>query len=92
MTDLNTLIPANSNLYLLYANTINDFGEIVGYAFDQTTGNLPAFLAVVNHHAAADAPSTAPLITLPDSVRTAIQQRLKRGRFGVRFTQMARGA
>jgi probable HAF family extracellular repeat protein len=92
MTDLNTLIPANSNLYLLYANTINDFGEIVGYAFDQTTGNLPAFLAVVNHHAAADAPPTAPLsanakITLPDSVRTALQQQLKRGRLGVRFTQ-----
>ena len=43
MIDLNTLIPANSNLYLLDASTINDLGEIVGYAYDETTGNLPLF-------------------------------------------------
>lgn len=46
MTDLNTLIPAKSSLYLLSANDLNDHGEIVGQALDQTTGATPAFLTV----------------------------------------------
>lgn len=46
ITDLNTLIQANSSLYLLLANDINDAGEIVGYATDATTNSTVAFLAV----------------------------------------------
>jgi len=90
MIDLNTLIPANSNLYLLDASTINDLGEIVGYAYDATTGNLPAFLAVVCrdcNEAQAAAVSAAAKVALPDNVRKLVQQRLKSGRFGVRMTQ-----
>jgi probable HAF family extracellular repeat protein len=46
MTDLNTLIPSGSSLYLQAAQEINDLGEIVGQASDQTTGNAPAFLLI----------------------------------------------
>ncbi|MGA7139075.1 MAG: hypothetical protein WBZ14_15470 [Terriglobales bacterium] len=84
MTDLNTLIPPNSNLYLLYASTINDQGEIVGYGYDQTAGNYHAFLAVASRDGEANgtAASAAPVSTavrLPDNARTALQPRLMRG-------------
>jgi probable HAF family extracellular repeat protein len=45
LTDLNTLIQANSSLQLLLANDINDVGEIVGFALDTTTNATVAFLA-----------------------------------------------
>jgi probable HAF family extracellular repeat protein len=45
MTDLNTLI-APGPLSLVYANDINDLGEIVGGAYNANTGNSPAFMAV----------------------------------------------
>jgi probable HAF family extracellular repeat protein len=44
MTDLNTLIPPVSSLSLQAAQEINDLGEIVGQASDQSTGKSPAFL------------------------------------------------
>jgi probable HAF family extracellular repeat protein len=52
MTDLNTLIPPNSSLYLMVADDINDRGEITGQACvgvlsnGTCTGESPAFLAV----------------------------------------------
>jgi probable HAF family extracellular repeat protein len=46
MTDLNTLIPSNSSLYLQVGQEINDLGEIVGDATDQSSGKNPAFLLV----------------------------------------------
>jgi probable HAF family extracellular repeat protein len=46
MTDLNTLIPSNSSLYLQVGQEINDLGQIVGDATDQSTGKNPAFLLV----------------------------------------------
>jgi probable HAF family extracellular repeat protein len=45
MTDLNTLVGPGP-LSLVYANDINDSGEIVGGASNSTTGDSPAFLAV----------------------------------------------
>ncbi|MGA2741530.1 MAG: DUF3466 family protein [Bryobacteraceae bacterium] len=45
MTDLNTLVAAGP-LSLVYANDINDAGEIVGGASNSATGDSPAFLAV----------------------------------------------
>lgn len=45
MTDLNTLVPANSPLYLLTACSINDGGEIVGFGVN-SAGNVHAFLAI----------------------------------------------
>jgi probable HAF family extracellular repeat protein len=44
MTDLNTLIPANSGLYLLLAESINSSGEIVGFGVTNT-GEVHGFLA-----------------------------------------------
>jgi probable HAF family extracellular repeat protein len=46
MSDLNTLIPSNSSLYLLFANDLNDEGEIVDQAIDEANGTAPAFLVV----------------------------------------------
>jgi|HubBroStandDraft_1064217.scaffolds.fasta_scaffold00771_8 probable HAF family extracellular repeat protein len=45
MTDLNTLV-AQGPLSLVYANDINDSGEIVGGAYNSTTTDSPAFMAV----------------------------------------------
>src|SRR5215469_7332342 len=45
MTDLNDLTFPGSP-YLLYANDINDSGELVGEAFDPATGEAPAFRAI----------------------------------------------
>jgi probable HAF family extracellular repeat protein len=92
MTDLNTLIPADSNLQLLLASAIDDRGEIVGYAYDQSTGDLPAFLAVVrpsgsDNEAPAAQLNSIPKVTLPENVRTAVQQQLRRGRFGAPLLQ-----
>jgi probable HAF family extracellular repeat protein len=48
MTDLNTLISANSGLYLLLAESINSSGEIVGLAVTGT-GEVHGFLATPRH-------------------------------------------
>ena len=45
MTDLNTLIPADSALYLLLAESINSSGEIIGLAFDSSDNLAHGFLA-----------------------------------------------
>jgi probable HAF family extracellular repeat protein len=45
MVDLNTLIPANSDLYLVDPETINDLGEIAGIGVD-ASGNEHAFLLI----------------------------------------------
>jgi len=49
MTDLNTLIPANSALYLLLAESINSSGEIIGLTFDSTDNQAHGFLATPVH-------------------------------------------
>jgi len=45
LTELNS-VTAPGSPYLLYANDINDAGEIAGEAFDPTTGTAPAYVAV----------------------------------------------
>ncbi len=45
MTDLNSLVPAGSTLYLLLACSINSRGEIIGLAVDTATGELHGYLA-----------------------------------------------
>jgi probable HAF family extracellular repeat protein len=45
--DLNSLIPADSPLYLFSACSINSRGEIIGLAFD-AKGNLHGYLATPN--------------------------------------------
>lgn len=45
MTDLNTLVPADSPLQMVDSSAINSRGEIVGVAVKKSTGELRAFLA-----------------------------------------------
>ncbi|MGO9256288.1 MAG: hypothetical protein ACLQU1_08310 [Bryobacteraceae bacterium] len=86
MTDLNTLIPANSPLYLAFPQAIDDLGEIVGMAIQTSTGDAHAFLATPSKAAAATAsfePAeqrvTAPM-ALPESARKLLRHRLWMGR------------
>jgi hypothetical protein len=46
MEDLNTLVPQDSPLYLLFAQTINESGTIVGFGVHKQSGELHAFEAV----------------------------------------------
>jgi probable HAF family extracellular repeat protein len=90
MTDLNTLIPANSPLVPVLASTINSRGEIVGFGMT-STGDVHGFLATPSSgqdtseslsSAAQDV--TSPML-LPKDVRNLLQQRLRFGRFGPRL-------
>jgi probable HAF family extracellular repeat protein len=91
MTDLNTLIPPDSPLYLLEATgTINDQGQIAGYALVISTGEVHAFLATPSNGravsenamtAAAGGTAQRPNIVLPDNVRKLLQRRGPFGRF-----------
>jgi len=87
MTDLNTLIPPDSPLYLLEADSINDRGQIIGFAFDLNSGEGHAFLATPNYgEAVAASAATAaaiqrPQITLSENVRKLLQQRARFGGF-----------
>jgi probable HAF family extracellular repeat protein len=75
MTDLNTLIPADSNLLIISASNINDRGQISGMATVQTgphAGDIHAYLATPVHASIgtsmADVARTHSKITLPANV------------------------
>jgi len=48
LTDLNTLVPSDSPLYLIFAAGINDRGEIAGWGATPS-GDIHAFLATPNN-------------------------------------------
>jgi probable HAF family extracellular repeat protein len=86
MTDLNALLPPGTVLQVVTAGGVNDRGEIAVQVFDSTSKTMPFPLALMipdPDPAAAqlgfNAVSGNPL---PDRVRTALQQRMKRGPFG----------
>lgn len=54
MSDLNSLIPANSPLYLATACSINSSGQIIGFAFD-SSGQLHGYLATPGARPAVNA-------------------------------------
>jgi hypothetical protein len=82
MTDLNTLIPANSPLYLVFPFVINDGGEIAGMAIETSTGDAHAFLATPSKSASAtagfapDAQRVTTPMALPESARKLLRRRL----------------
>jgi probable HAF family extracellular repeat protein len=98
LTDLNTLIPADSPLYLLFAHGINSRGEIVGFGVDGT-GDIHAFLATpcAGDAAAASwglnattgavgevgATTESPRVVLSEKARKVLQRQLRLSRFGV---------
>jgi probable HAF family extracellular repeat protein len=77
MTDLNDITESGSP-YLLYANDINDRGEIAGQAFDPGTGELPAFVGfpIESGLSPPIASREAPKAALPESVQRLLRQRL----------------
>jgi probable HAF family extracellular repeat protein len=83
MTDLNALIPAGSSLFVISGADINDSGEVVGIALNQS-GVPVAFLAVPCDEGECGAATPAgqvggnpnPNVVLPDSVRKMLRQRL----------------
>jgi probable HAF family extracellular repeat protein len=97
MTDINSLISPGSSLYLVVGQDINDGGEIVAEAFDQSSGELLASLATPcngscwNGAEGTTAPGIAnsenPKITLPENVREQLRQRRGFGRFGAGLTR-----
>jgi probable HAF family extracellular repeat protein len=75
MTDLNALIPADSNLFIISASNINERGQISGMATvlaGPHAGNIHAYLATPVHaslgKSVADVARTLPKTTLPADV------------------------
>ena len=86
MTDLNTLFPADSNLFVTMANTINERGQITGMGTvlsGPRVGEIHAFLATPveerEDRSVADVATTHP--KLPANVGKQLLQRLGRNRF-----------
>ena len=78
MTDLNTLVPAGSPA-LLYANDINNRGQITGEAFDPSTKQAPAYSATPTENRASSETAirrVAQRATLSQNLRQQIQRRL----------------
>jgi probable HAF family extracellular repeat protein len=97
LTDLNTLIPANSGLQLIEAFGINAHGQIVAGAFEFSTGNVHAVLLTphestsMNQGTASAAPAEIagrPRVILSESVRNLLQIAIPgSGRFKTRSNQ-----
>jgi probable HAF family extracellular repeat protein len=78
MTDMNTLIPPNTPLYLVLAGWVNSRGQIVGGAVDQN-GNLVPFLATPVGDGMANELSDVRQLTsgqrmLPENLRKALRR------------------
>lgn len=81
MTDLNSLIPANSPLYLLVACSINARGEITGLAVDPNSGDLHGYVvSPVDDLASLE---SRPRVKLSGAAREKLG-RMKLGGFGLR--------
>lgn len=74
MTDLNTVTPADSPLYLLTAFGVNDAGQIVGLGFDPVSGEVHAFLASPIPGGGPAARGKARRPSLPDNVREVLKR------------------
>jgi probable HAF family extracellular repeat protein len=90
MTDLNTLIPAGSPLYLLTGCSINSRGEIAGLGLT-STGEIHTYLASPTHDVATSESTSQGVISprvLSDDARKLLQQQLRFGRSGARFMRL----
>ncbi len=86
MRDLNELVAPGSPT-LLYANDINDSGVIAGGAYDSSTGDAPAFVAVPRYPqsvAAAATTQSAKRVMLPQWLRAQMLERRVFGRIVTR--------
>ncbi|MGA7411978.1 MAG: hypothetical protein WBW33_15980 [Bryobacteraceae bacterium] len=95
MTDLNTLPPSGSPLYLLTAFDINSSGQIDGLALEISTGEVHAFLATPQNgqggsESAGLAVQSAVVsqsqkVVLPDNVRQLLSNQLGPGLIRARY-------
>ena len=76
LTDLNTLIPSDSPLYLVFGFGINDAGEIVGLAVDQRTGDTHAFLATPTRGGSSASESLSSPWRISEKARSLLRRRL----------------
>ena len=79
MTDLNTLIPADSPLYLVLPWAVNDAGQIVGMGVVNSTGDVHAFIATPSEEpgTAAAAPAMAGVtrpMPIPEGSRKLVRK------------------
>jgi probable HAF family extracellular repeat protein len=79
MTDLNTQVPPNSPVYLLFAQTINNSGEIVGWGVHKATGEIHAFKATPNRGADGTVPPVNAGVSAPFPVPASVRQLVQRG-------------
>jgi probable HAF family extracellular repeat protein len=80
MTDLNTLVPADSPLYLLWAENMNSSGEIAGFGVN-SSGDVHGFLLTPASRAFSLGELGAQKIELPENVRQQLARWLwTRGR------------
>jgi len=96
MIDLNTLIPADSPLFLIEATgTNNSRGQVAGVALEKNSGEIHAFLLTPSNSKFASASPTLaargetnPKVVLPANARKMLRERLAkpylRGGFGSR--------
>ena len=82
MTDLNTLVGANQQLYLYLAATIDDLGVITGYGIDKSNNTEPAFVLVPTVSFVAGAPAAAhieaaPKVSVPAGAQALIKPNLR---------------
>ena len=84
MTDLNTLVPAGSPLYLLLACSIDSSVGIVGVALTGT-GEAHGYLATPSNGATAAQGVSSPVVLSGDA-RMQLRRQLPLGRVAARFT------
>jgi probable HAF family extracellular repeat protein len=77
MTDLNTLVPKTSPLFLLTACSVNATGEIIGLAVDKATGEAHGYLATpkpaTSEFSTNEASGDRPVLS--EAVRQLVRQR-----------------
>jgi probable HAF family extracellular repeat protein len=76
MTDVNALIPADSQLIIIDANDTNADGDITGQAFDPITGEMPAIelipCAKIDNPECESEARASVRVALPQNVRDAL--------------------
>ena len=98
MTDLNTLIPPNSPLYLMHGCGINSRGQIVGFALQISTGELHAYLATPitgegNYAGYASSSGAGPAkIAIPEGARKQLHKWVRIGRFATAGSDLEPGS
>jgi probable HAF family extracellular repeat protein len=78
--DLNTQVASDSTMYLLWAQGVNNHGEIAGWGVDKATGDIHTYLAIPNRCSDGTVPAvnfSAGVSTpfpLPEHIRRFLQR------------------